>query len=254
MKKFKNFINEKQELLLMGGQSAERQETGFVNAINNTYQKVFQPINVNSKELSIKNVMGAEKFSGRSIAGTEPYTDVIVTFLNKTKKNISMKGPTAPSLAGGGLAGIELVLPGIGKNFMAAARKHLIAKGFKKGDKVPDVYAKLNDKDKLLLVIGNKSNGGPIDYMYIGPMDVISTTSGKTLSLNGALIDATKYAKTHDLYFRLRARREDQTFDPDAKDGKGIYNVYGKSPTRGDSKGRIVITDKVPAARDIITF
>jgi hypothetical protein len=44
----------------------------------------------------------------------------------------------------------------------------------------------------------------------------------------------------------LRARREDQVFDPDAKDGQNIPKIYSKSPSKGDSAGRIVVTDKVP--------
>ena len=236
----------------MAGAAAERQETGLVNAINDACNKLQKPITIKSGDLTVRNVTGAEKFTGRSTAGTEPYTDVILT-LTRGTKNISMKGSSAPSLAGGGLAGIELVVPGIGKKFMEAAVKHH-SKKLKFGDKVPDLYAKLNDKDKLTLVVGNKKNGGPIDYMYIGPMDVTSTLRGDVLTVNGKIINATKYAKEHDLYFRLRARRDDQTFDPKSKDRSGIPTVYGRSPSKGDNKGRIVITDKVAQARGIITF
>lgn len=238
----------------MAGQSAERQETGFVDAVNRAYEFSQQPFVLSSKDATINSVIGAEKFSGRSSAGTEPYTDVVITLQGNRKLNVSMKGPSAPSLAGGGLAGIELVIPGIGKKFMQAALNHHLRKGYKFGDKVPDIYAKLNDKDKMQLVLGNVKNGGPIDFMYIGPMDVKSDFKNNKLIVNGSLIDAKKYAREHDLYFRLRARREDQTFDPKAKDSKGIPTVYGRSPSKGDSKGRIVVTDKVPKARDIITF
>lgn len=255
MKSFKRYFLEEQELLLMAGQGAERQENGFVDAVNKSFEMVQQGITVKTSVLSIKDVVKAEKFTGRSKAGTEPYTDVIVTTSKGKKYNLSMKGSSAPSLAGGGLAGMELVIPGIGRKFMNAALRHH-KKTLDPGDKVPDLFAKLNDKDKLLLVIGNKSMGGPIDFMYIGPMDVKYSFDEKNriLRLNGKVIDATKYARDHDLYFRLRARREDQTFDPLAKDRAGIPTVYGKSPSRGDAKGRIVITDKVPKAREIITF
>jgi hypothetical protein len=90
--------------------------------------------------------------------------------------------------------------------------------------------------------------GGPIDYMYIGGMDVKSTYDEKKNTLtftNANLTGSKEYAKTHELYFRLRARREDQRFDPDASQG-GIPKIYGKSPSKGDSAGRIVVTDSVP--------
>jgi len=234
----------------MAGKLTERQENGFITLVNNLGGgKLISKAGGDN----VDNVVEALKFTGRSAAGTEPYTDVVLTLKNKKTLNISMKGPTAPSLAGGGLAGMELVIPGIGRKFMEAALEHH-KKTLKKGEKVPDLYAKLNKKDKLLLVIGNTKNGGPIDYMYIGPMDVKATKSGNKIQLNGKILDAEKYAKDKDLYFRLRARREDQTFDPDATDSKGIPTVYGRSPSRGDAKGRIVITDKVPSERDVITF
>ena len=124
----------------------------------------------------------------------------------------------------------------------------------KAGDKVPDVFGKISPQDKLKIVIGNKAMGGPIDFMYIGPMNVVAKYNQKenTLILNGSLIEAEEFAKTHDLYFRLRARREDQRFDPDAKDADGTPKIYGKSPSRGDSAGRIVVTDKVPSTGVIV--
>ena len=255
MKNFKFFVQEQAELLLMAGQGAERQETGFIDAINNAFENVQKGITVQTHDLTVHDVVKAEKYSGRSNAGTEPYTDVVLTTSKNKKYNISMKGSSAPSLAGGGLAGMEIVIPGIGRKFMEAALKHH-SKTLKPGDKVPDLFAKLNDEDKLKLVIGSPDMGGPIDFMYIGPMDVkVSTNVNKdVITLNGKIIDATEYAETHDLYFRLRARRDDQPFDPKARDSKGIPTVYGKSPSKGDSKGRIVITDKVPKVREIITF
>ena len=110
-----------------------------------------------------------------------------------------------------------------------------------------DVFGKISAANKVKIVVGNKAMGGPIDYMYIGPMTVNGTYDAKKnlLPLNGTLTDATTYAKTHDLFFRLRARREDQRFDPDAKDKDGTPKIYGVSPSRGDSAGRIVVTDKV---------
>lgn len=253
MKSFKHYLNEEAELLLMAGQAAERQENGFVDAINQAYENLQRGITVKTMDMTVKDIVKAEKYGGRSKAGTEPYTDVIITNSKGKKFNLSMKGSSAPSLAGGGLAGMELVIPGIGKKFMEAALAHH-KKKLKPGDKVPDLFAKLNDKDKLKLVIGTAAMGGPIHFMYIGPMDVKSTLVGNTLQLNGKISDAKKYANDHELYFRLRARREDQTFDPDKKDRAGIPTVYGKSPSRGDAKGRIVVTDKVASVRDVITF
>ena len=236
----------------MAGASAERQESGVIKKIKEAVKKnKGNPITLKAGKTIIEGVVGAEKYTGRQTGGSEPYTDVVI-YVKKGAKiveiNCSLKGESAPSLAGGGLKGLELAVPGIAKKFMLAAYKALkTEKKLKIGDKVPDVFGKISAANKVKIVVGNKAMGGPIDYMYIGPMTVNGTYDAKKnlLPLNGTLTDATTYAKTHDLFFRLRARREDQRFDPDAKDKDGTPKIYGVSPSRGDSAGRIVVTDKV---------
>lgn len=232
----------------MAGVSAERQENGVVRAVNDAVKKSKnKTVKIVAGGTTIDGVAHAKKYTGRQASGSEPYTDVILSTKNKKDINLSLKGEAAPSLAGGGMRGLEAIIPGIAGKFMKAAHKKLVDMGIEAGDKVPDVYGKISKTNKEKIVVGTKAMGGPIDYMYIGPMDVKSKYDPKTntLTLNGTLTESKIYAKTHDLYFRLRARREDQTFDPDAEQG-GIPKIYGKSPSRGDSAGRIVITDSVP--------
>ena len=243
----------------MAGASAERQESGVVKGIKDAFKKNQKnPITLVAGKTTLTGVIDADKFTGRQAGGSEPYTDVFITAKSGKKTieiNCSLKGESAPSLAGGGLKGLELAVPGIAKKFMTAAFKELKEKRkLQPGDKVPDVFGKISKNDKLKIVVGNKAMGGPIDFMYIGPMDVTAKYDPKknVLILNGALIEAEEYANTHDLYFRLRARREDQRFDPDAKDADGTPKIYGKSPSRGDSAGRIVVTDKVPSTGVIV--
>lgn len=241
----------------MAGAAAERQETGFVNAVKSGFRRNQKnPITLVVGDTTVEGVIDAKKYTGRQASGSEPYTDVqIVTYDDKVL-NLSMKGEAAPSLAGGGLRGLEAIIPGIGKKFMRAAFNHLKNKAkLKAGQKVPDVYGKIGNTDKTKIVVGNAAMGGPIDYMYIGGMDVRSQYNADTSTLtvtNANLIPSKKYANEHDLYFRLRARREDQRFDPNAKDPSGVPKVYGKSPSRGDSAGRIVVTDKVPFNATIV--
>ena len=240
----------------MAGTSAERQETGVIKSINDSVKKNKKnPITVIAGKIKITGVIEAKKFTGRQAGGSEPYTDVVLVTHNGDEINLSLKGEAAPSLAGGGLKGLDLAVPGIAKKFMIAAHNELvIKKKLAVGDKVPDIYGKIANNDKVKIVVGTKLMGGPIDYMYIGPMDVIGRYDMKKneLTLNGKLSEAVDYAKTHDLYFRLRARREDQRFDPDAKDSKGVPKIYGVSPSKGDSAGRIVVTDKTPASAVIV--
>lgn len=243
----------------MAGASAERQETGVIEEVKKAVKKnKNNPITVVAGKTKIVGVISAEKYSGRQLGGSEPYTDVTFSVV-KGKKiekiNLSLKGEAAPSLAGGGLKGLELAVPGIAKKFMNSAHEYLVNKEkLVVGDKVPDVYGKIGNNDKVKIVVGNEKMGGPIDYMYIGPMDVKGKYDDKKneLMLNGTLTDAVVYAKTHELYFRLRARREDQRFDPESKDNQKVPKIYGKSPSKGDSAGRIVVTDKTPSNAVIV--
>lgn len=232
----------------MAGSTSERQEYGVINAIYKSFvQNKNKPITVVAGDTKLIEVTGAIKFPGRQLGGSEPYTDVVI----KTKRkhlNCSLKGDSAPSLAGGGTRGLELIIPGITKKFMRNAFHKLKSSlGLKDGDRVPDVFGKIGASNKQKIVVGTAAMGGPIDYMYIGPMDVKYSfdKDTSTLTLNGKLIESKYYAKTHELYFRLRARREDQTFNSSSVDSDGVPKIYGKSPSKGDSAGRIVITDKV---------
>lgn len=238
----------------MAGLSAERQERGFIDAVNKAVQKNKKnPITVMAGKTRIDNVIGAKKYNGRQSSGSEPYTDVVLVRKNKKDVNLSLKGEAAPSLAGGGLRGLEAIVPGMASRFMKLAYRRLVSEGIEPGSKVPDVYGQITESYKVKIVVGTSAMGGPIDYMYIGPMTVSSEydTKSNTLTLNGNLIASTTYAKTKELYFRLRARREDQRFDPEAKQG-GVPKIYGRSPSRGDSAGRIVVTDSVPSQAIIV--
>lgn len=241
----------------MAGASSERQENGLIKAINDAVKaNKSNPVTVVFDNVTMSGIVKAEKFGGRQAGGSEPYTDVVL-YKGKSALNLSCKGESAPSLAGGGLKGLELAVPGIAKKFMTKAYEYLkTKKKLRVGDKVPDIYGKISKQDKMKIVIGNKAMGGPIDYMYIGPMDVTKQYDSKNnkLKVSGSMYPADQYAQSKELYFRLRARREDQRFDPTAKDGSGTPKIYGKSPSKGDSAGRIVVTDDTPASAQIITL
>lgn len=241
----------------MAGASSERQENGLIKAINDAVKaNKNNAVTVIFENMTLSGVTKAEKFGGRQAGGSEPYTDVVLYRGTKTL-NLSCKGESAPSLAGGGLKGLELAVPGIAKKFMMKAFEHLkTKKKLKIGDKVPDVYGKISKQDKLKIVVGNKAMGGPIDYMYIGPMDVTKQydSAKNRLKISGSMYEAESYANSKELYFRLRARREDQRFDPTAKDSVGTPKIYGKSPSKGDSAGRIVVTDDTPASAVMVNL
>ena len=240
----------------MAGQSAERQERGLIDAINEGYGlnqgKAFKIQGAGGPPLT--GCLSAMKYEGRSAAGTEPYTDVIITTKNGSL-NISNKGTSAPSIAGGGLKGLELAVPGFTKRFLDAALKKYIDMGFTEGQSgIPDMYGKVSDDLKEQIVVGNAAMGGPINYMYIGPMDVRHSFNSGILRVNGRFYEAKKYAKENDLYLRLRKRRVDQPFAPNEMGRDGMPLILGKSPTRGDKGRRVVTVKKPPANAIVVTF
>ena len=233
----------------MAGLAAERQEYGLITAINSGFgQNNAQPFTIVGRNgTRISGVVSAEKFEGRSSAGTEPYTDVIITLKKggrTTKINISNKGESAPSIAGGGISGLEEAAPGLTRKFLEAALQEYQDKGFIEGmSNLPDMYGKVSDSLKEQIVVGNEKMGGPIHYMYIGPMNVTSSFSNGVLRVNGGFYEAKKYARENDLYLRLRKRRADQPFTLSETDNRGMPLILGKSPSRGD-KGRRIVTAK----------
>jgi len=230
----------------MAGAGAERQETGLVNAVNRAVKSNGgKGIRIQTSVTSLTNIVKAEKFTGRSSAGTEPYTDVILHSQGGRRWNLSMKGESAPSLAGGGLEGLELIIPGIGGKFLKAAYRAYIREGFKKGDDLPDAYATVPSNLTYKIVAGTSAMGGPIHYMYQGPMDVTSRfdKNSGTLTINRAkLTSSSAFSKQYKLIFRLRRRRADRKFlietEPGGRDKRGLPMI-----TQGR---RIMIVDSMP--------
>ena len=243
-------VREWVRLMLEAGEAAERQERGLIDAINSLASPE-KPIEVRNKGETLVGVVGASKKEGMNALGKEPYTDVLIHLADGTTLNISAKGDAAPSLAGGGLTALNKILPTIVKDFLTLGVEELVSQGHQDGDTgVPDVYGRITGDNALAILRGNEEMGGPIDYMYQGPMDVTASAcdvDGQCyVEVSGAFTGIDEYAQTHALHLRARKRRNDQPFAPSATDRAGLPAVFGKSPSKGDSNRRIVITDKVP--------
>ena len=247
------------QLLIEAGASAERQEFGLIDSIN-ALATPEKPVEVKSTGETIPGVVGASKVDGMNDLGKEPYTDVQLHLVDGITLNISAKGSSAPSLAGGGLTALNQILPNLIADFLSAAVNELVSQGHQKGDPgIPDVYGQISSEDAIMILEGDEAMGGPIDYMYQGPMDVTAEycdIAGDecSVTVSGAFTSIEDYAASHTLYLRARKRRNDQPFDPDAVDKAGLPSIFGRSPSKGDSNRRIVITDKVPSGAIIVSI
>lgn len=239
----------------MGGTHSERQERRFIEIINETIANtVSLSVNIRANCVILPHIQSAEKYTGTQLGGSEPYTDVILRSATETYR-LSLKGTSALSLGGGGLRGLELIVPGLARQFLESIYDEYLM-DFHQGELIPNAYGLLDYYDQVKIIIGNDLVGGPIDYLYIGPMTVKGDydTLSNTLELNGSFHDSVSYAGSRILHFRLRARRRDQRFDPFLYDKHHIPRIYGISPSHGDSGGRLVITDQIPSNARMIAY
>jgi len=114
---------------------SERQERAFIDLINQAIKKNNnKPINVEfSNGYYIPDVTGGEKIEGMAPDGFEPYTDVVVNTRAYGNYHLSMKGPSAPTLAPGGER-IESLYPRFLKKATESAIKKLQEVGYNDGD------------------------------------------------------------------------------------------------------------------------
>ena len=119
---------------------------------------------------------------------------------------------------------------------------------------VPDVYIPLSEDCIETLIRGNEKMGGPVDYVYIGDMNVKAelSTKGKipVLSVNAILKDPDTDFKGQDAWLRIRKRRADMPFNSqkivyDKNQEEYRYVVYDKGIYSGESS-RVVIVTSLP--------
>lgn len=207
---------------ITGGKlSSERQEHGLVEAINkSTYPKGHIQIKTLVGRNGLTKVKRAAKRAGQAPNGKEPYVDVDIWSIYAPSSTtpditVSCKGDSAPSLAGGGLEGLQSVVPGLIKEAYEVLHNYMKNQlGLKQGQIVPinevgDIFIPIPNRWVEKILKGTKSMGGPVTHMYIGPMDVTYKTAGDgSISFDGASFYTIEQymAKIPQFYFRLRKR------------------------------------------------
>ena len=140
---------------------------------------------------------------------------------------------------------LKNIAPNFVNDFILKTYKELINKDLKTGDNFPDVYTEIPDDITTSIVKGDKESGGPIDYIYVGNMNVDYKFEDNTLTINNAELYTPEQLGSKKLYLRLRKRREDQRFDATPPEN-GLPKITTKSPSKGDSNYRLVVTNSVP--------
>jgi hypothetical protein len=236
------------------GFGSERQELGLINALNSAaFQTSKAYVSSLGKNIFIKNAYKNDKLSP---AGQEPYIDVFIETRDNKKYGISNKGESAPSLAGGGLVGLNITVPDLMKKLYSTINAYLKndlkleENSIINADFIPDIFVPIPDNYIKKILIGNERMGGPVDYMYIGKMDVVYTVE-KTgeLKLNGKFYSIAEYMKKiPNFYFRIRKRDIDNSNNIKimySKKNKEGYPLLFVNPNNNKPNLRIVIVDKI---------
>ncbi len=246
------------------GGGSERQELGLIKFLNENATRgnhyYVQSLDRNKK------ILYASKNEGLSALRQEPYIDIFIFTQDKNKYGISMKGESAPSLAGGGLIGIKASAPELLDKMYVSIISYIKTLGLKDGDiinsdLVPDMFIKIPDKYVKMILVGNELMGGPVDYMYIGPMNVTGTVNHNTGEIafnNGKFYSIEEYMrKIPNFYFRIRKRdiqsdgRMQITFKKKNKEG---YPLIFATTQTSKNNFRLVITDKVPTTGKLLVI
>ena len=218
------------------------------DAVNSINQSVMRnknrPIALNISGKSFYNISSARKYTGVQSGKNEVYTDFVIERRNTRGFNIAVKSAVFDE----SIERLDIIVPNLKIRFIKSIYRKLIQMKLNDGDDVPNVFGKIDNRNKKKLVTGTYSVGGPIDFMYLDiPKFIIPEFDEETgvLSFPGRFVDMDEYSKDFDLYLNLRPVYNDQKFDSKIEIG-GVKLIYGKSQSKGIADNNIVVTTNVP--------
>ena len=198
-------------------------------------------LNIDSKQLS--DITSARRFTGVQSGKNEIYTDLVFERKNTRGFNIAIKSAVFDE----SIERLDVIVPNLKIRFIKSVYKKLSQMGLKDGDNVPNVFGKIDERNKKKLVTGTYSVGGPIDFMYLDLPNTIMPNFDEDsgiLTLPGKFVNMDEYSKDFYLYLNLQPTYDDQKFDTKIERG-GVKLIYGKSESKGIADNTIVVTTKV---------
>lgn len=168
-----------------------------------------------------KKIVFAKKLAKITNYHKEPYTDVVLFCEDGSIVAVSCKATEPPTIGGGGVEGLKNIYnDAFVKNIYDICIKALLDLNFKPGNiydvaDVPDIFIKIKDKAQATNILkGNDIIGGPIDFIYSGPMQVKTTVSANRLNFNGSFITIEDFVNYKPVYIRLRKRDVSKSGEP----------------------------------------
>ena len=220
----------------------DKQRSDIIDSINKAVRKnKNNTITISFDNMKLSGISYAKRYFNKNL---NSYSDIIISPKNSKDIYLSMKMENLSSSSDKNFRELDSISPGLSSRFIKACSDKLTEMDINPGDRVPNLYGKIPNDIKESIVIGTKTVGGPIDYVYEGKTRTSYDEEKNVLSITGSLISARQYAKSVDLYLHLLPKRDDQKFDPTIKQG-GLSKIYGKS-SRGDDDVIIEITENIP--------
>jgi len=248
-----------------GKEKIERQERGLIAAINSIE---------GDKTLVFKNktLKGVTKINKATQKGegytAQPYADLDLVIQGKTVK-ISAKGLDSPSLGSGGLTGLDNINNPAINSFIKEAYDRLAADYREIIDRDPrlrgrdlkgnklfrDYYAVIPPEVEIPILRGTKSMGGPIDYMYIGSMDVGIEVEGNTITIDGSLYTLEEFVNQGTpLYIRITKRKGPCYFTTERNTklkNIDVPKIFAIKPDgSGQTQSRLFVTNRATKKKD----
>jgi len=202
-----------------------------------------KPIQLKIQNEYFSDVTGARRYTGVQHGDNEVYTDFVIERRSARGYNVALKS----AVMNESIERLDIIVPNLKTRFMKSVYKKLTEMNLEKDQDVPNMFGKIDERNKRKLVTGTYSVGGPIDFMYIElPRSIKSDFDEDSglLVMPGKLVNMDEYSKSFELYLNLRPAYSDQKYDPDMQRG-GIKMIYGKSRSKGVSDIEIVVTNSV---------
>jgi hypothetical protein len=257
----------KEAMLILAGkgkESSERQERGVIEAIN-SIEGIKTLVFDNTRIEGVKSARKIGKVEGYK---AQAYADIELDTTKGIRK-VSAKGLQSPSLGGAGLSGFDILNNPTVNNFIEEIYKEAVTEYTQvlnsnpdlkgkdlQGNKLfRDVYRQMPKEVEIPILRGTEEMGGPIDYFYIGNMDVDFKVEGNTIAFNGDLYTVEEFVERGTPFFVRLLKREGPCYFTVEKNPKlqniNVPKVFAIKPDgSGQTQSRLFVTNRATKGRD----
>lgn len=234
-------------------EASERQEVGILTAINSV--EGVKTVVGSNENFKITDVVRAEKIP--TTGKIEPIADIqLIRSKGSSPYKISAKANQAPTIGGGGLAGMSQLSKPVTdfvKKFYEDAYEYYknIIKQHPEITPETDLYKTryFKDVNRVIpqdiveeILRGTAAQGGPVDVYYIGDMDhVLVGVDNNTVTLSGEFLSIEDIAKDKTLYIHMKKRAGSYYYTDSMQtvNGLTVPRIFAQRPNGTTSQSKL---------------